>query len=220
MNNQRGFSLLEALVVASLLVVVSGGVLHIMYQGQKTFRSQNEMNRVSEQARIAMDVIVRYLRQAGNDPFDYMKDGGVPAVQILGSGEMLVNSDVTGSVASATGNPKEATGDPDGALDSIHEQVRFRHDPSTRQLFMDVGYGETVLSNGVLVLAFEYYDNAGQMTSNSSQVAQVKVKMVARTNRPRMGSTHDLMTLHSDVFLRSMSFDPFEADPAETVPVN
>ncbi len=212
-HDEQGFSLLEALIVAAMLAIVSGGVLKILYQGQEGFQSETQMNRATEQARIAMDVMVRYLRHAGNDPFGNMEAGGIPPVQILGSREMLVSSDLTGSVASTTGDPKEATGDPNGDLTSIHEQIRFRHDPTTQRLFMDIGYGENVLADGVVTVDFEYFDRADVETTDSSEVARVKIKMIARTGRARRGGGNDLLTLHSDVFLRSQSFDPFAADP-------
>lgn len=208
---EGGFSLLEALVVAALLIVVTGGTLKILYQGQETFQSQTALNRTSEQARIAMDVMVRYLRHAGNDPFDFMESNGIPAVRIVSSSEMVINSDVTGAVASATANPKEATGDPDGALNSIHEQVRFRHDAGTERLFMDIGYGETELAQRVVALDLEYRDANGQPTGDSNAVAQVNIKMIVRTEQSGMRSARDLMTLHSEVFLRSKTFSPFEA---------
>ncbi len=141
---ERGFSLLEALVAAIIFSVISGAVVAFLYQGQRAFQTQGDFNQAGVEARIALDQIVRSLRHAGNDPLDALEAAGVDAVEILGTGHFRVNSDITGSVASQTNNPKEKTGGPDGLLDAIYDVVEYRYDGDSQSLLVDVGYGETL----------------------------------------------------------------------------
>lgn len=209
---KKGFSLLEAMIAIAVFSLVSAGILSVLFQGQVSFQSQREMTRTSEQARIAMDQMVRFLRYAGNDPLNYMKASGIPPVEILNQGHIRINSDVTGSIPSSTANPKESTGEPDGTLSSINERVEFRYDAAGQRLFVDIGYGESLLADRVGFFEFEFLDTAGNETVNSDDVATVKIRMMANTREEVQRGKVNRITLHSDVFLRSKAFNPFEAE--------
>jgi prepilin-type N-terminal cleavage/methylation domain-containing protein len=203
----RGFSFLEVLVVTAILVLALGAVFSIAVQSQRSFQSERQMNEATQQARLAFNQIIRYTRQAGNDPFDAMT---VPPIEILGSGHVRINSDVTGSQPSVTGNAMERTGDPDGLLNSIHERVTVRHHPGSQTLFIDVGYGEEATASGISGLEFTFLDRAGLETSNGFEVAEVRIEMVAETPRVNLSTGRvNSITLASSVFLRSKSFELF-----------
>ncbi|MFQ5741318.1 MAG: PilW family protein [Acidobacteriota bacterium] len=210
----RGFSLVEALIGTLIIAVVGGGIFLCFSQGQETFEAQHDLRESGQQARIAMDQLIRSIRQAGNDPFDFLKAGGIPPVQIMGTNQIQINSDITGSVASTTGNPKESTGDPDGALSSLYEQIVFRYDSIGRQLFVDVGDGEQLLVDNVTTFDLNYFDLSGNPTTDSNALARVNIRMIVGTGRPdrQTGENRDL-TLDSNVFLRAKSYDPFSASP-------
>ncbi len=215
-RDAKGFTLLEAMVAIAVFSLVAAGALSILFEGQQTFQSQRDMNRASEQARIAMDQIVRYLRYAGNDPSNYMSTNGIPAVEILGPKHIRINSDFTGSIASTTGDPKESTGDPDGTLNSLNERVEFRYDENTRQLFINIGNGESLLADQVQVFDLQFLDVAGNPTAQPSNVAEVKVELMATARGDVRNATANRLTLQSDVFLRSKTFNPFASDGGET----
>ena len=145
-----GFSLIELLVTIAVLSVVSGAAISMMYQSQFVYTEQSQMAATSQNLRSAMDQVVRVVRQAGSDPLEMI---AVPAITVLGSGHVQVSSDLTGSIASSTGNSLESVGDPDGTLSSIGEIVTFRFDSDNEQLFMDMGYGEGVLAENVHINA-------------------------------------------------------------------
>ncbi len=198
--NQRGFSLLELMVVAAVFLVVAGGTLNLLFEGQSVYQEQTVLSQEAQETRIAMDHIVRYMRHAGNDPQLYLRNNNIPAFQLSTSGSTTtfqINSDITGSIPSATGNPKEATGDPDGTLNSIHEQVVFRLTGKT--LTVDIGYGETVLARDIRSLNVLFFDKGGSSTSNAASAMRARVTLTNDSN----------ISLKSDVFLRRSSYQIF-----------
>jgi prepilin-type N-terminal cleavage/methylation domain-containing protein len=203
----RGFSFIEVMIVTAILVLALGAVFSIAVQSQRSFQSERQLNEATQQARLAFNQIVRYIRQAGNDPFNAL---AVPPIEILGPGHIRINSDITGSQPSVTGNTLERTGDPDGLLNSIHERVTVRHNSGTQTLFIDVGYGEEVAATGISTLDFTFLNRAGVETNNGFEVAEVRLEMEAETERESLTTGRiNSITLASSVFLRSQSFELF-----------
>jgi type II secretory pathway pseudopilin PulG len=193
--------LLEIMVSGLILGVVTAAVLTLLYQGQETFQTESRISRSSTQVRLAMDQIVRSVRHAGNDPLRHLADNDVPPIEILSSEQFRINSDLTGSVASVTGDAKEATGDPDGALDSIFEQTTYRYDADAGILYVDVGYGETVLVDGLVRFSLTFFDELGSETADEEQIARVQVWLVGTATTPS-GLTR-VIPLSSEVFIRT-----------------
>ncbi|MBI4446154.1 MAG: type II secretion system protein [Acidobacteria bacterium] len=205
---ESGYTLMEALIVTAIVAMVTAAIFPLLYQGQQSYQGEKEFAEVTQQARIAMDQITRYLRQAGNDPLEVLTTS---PIQTLSSGHILISSDITGSVPSTTNDPKESTGDPDGTLNSIYESLEVRYDGSSRTLYIDVGYGEEILAENISSFQLSYFDKSGASTTNDAEIARIKVEMVAETGEkdPRTGKISS-MTLVSDVFVRNKSYQLFE----------
>lgn len=67
-RRQRGFSLIELMVSLLLGLVVLGGVLTLYVSSQETFRTHEDMARIQENARFALDQLAREIREAGLTP--------------------------------------------------------------------------------------------------------------------------------------------------------
>jgi prepilin-type N-terminal cleavage/methylation domain-containing protein len=212
-NSESGFTLTEMLVVVAVLAILSGGIMTLFSQSQDVYESQRDVTAVTQQVRIAMDQMVRYLRQAGNDPLDYLESSSIPPVEILGTGHVRINSDLTGTVPAAGGDPLEASGDPDGTLDNLYERVVFRYEPSSSQLYMDMGHGEEIIAEGVSNFALSFFDEDGNTTTDEDSIVRVGVELVAHSENPgRTTGKVQSFTLQSDVMLRTKTFDVFSAD--------
>ncbi len=62
---QRGLSLIEVLIALMLGVFLLGGVIQIFIINRQTYRTQENLSRLQEDGRFALDLLNRYVRLAG-----------------------------------------------------------------------------------------------------------------------------------------------------------
>lgn len=65
MRRHAGFSLIELMVAMSITLIVSGAIYGLMAGGQNAFRREPELTERQQNIRIAMDLIMRDVAQAG-----------------------------------------------------------------------------------------------------------------------------------------------------------
>jgi len=218
--------LVEMLLSCAILVIMGGAIFTLSNQSQRSYQSQQDLTEVVQAARIAMDRITTYIRQAGNDPEEifatYPPGLGIPFGHGVGLGShegifpievsspqyIQINSDITGSVG--LGDPKTWTGDPDGFLLTLNERVFVRYDSVTRNLYLDIeglgGSGEELFVENISSFGFTFYDLAGtEITdpgNNESEIARVHVQLTAESKDPdpQTGQVQTI-TLESEVML-------------------
>ncbi len=66
-RRQAGFSLIELMVALVLGLVLIGGVVNIFLSNQQTFRTNEGLGRLQENARISFELMAREVRQAGGN---------------------------------------------------------------------------------------------------------------------------------------------------------
>ncbi len=231
----RGFTLVEVLITCAILVIMGGAIFTLSNQSQRSYRSQQDLSQVVQQARIVMDRITGYIRQAGNDPEEifatYPPGLGIPFGHETGPGShsgifpievssaqyIQINSDITGSVGG--GNIRDRTGDPDGTLLNLNERVEVRYDSATRELYIDNDgegvSGEELFAENISSFGFTFYDLAGtQITDpedNEGEIARVHIQLTAESEDPDPNSGKvQTITLQSDVMLRSKMYGLFK----------
>lgn len=64
---QAGFSIVELMVALVLGLLLIGGVVNIFMTNQQTFRTNENMGRLQENARISFELMAREVRQAGGN---------------------------------------------------------------------------------------------------------------------------------------------------------
>lgn len=64
---QTGFSIVELMVALVLGLLLIGGVINIFMTNQQTFRTNESMGRLQENARISFELMAREVRQAGGN---------------------------------------------------------------------------------------------------------------------------------------------------------
>ncbi len=67
-HKTKGFTLVELLVALVLGLVILGGVLSIFSETRRSFRLNENLSRVQENARFGFEVLARELREAGSTP--------------------------------------------------------------------------------------------------------------------------------------------------------
>lgn len=89
--NQRGFTLIEALVVVVITLLIVLGLYQLLEENERVFRSQQEIAAMNSQVRSAMEVIVRTVRAAGNNKTAFRP---APRIYIAESNRLRVLSDL------------------------------------------------------------------------------------------------------------------------------
>ncbi len=207
-----GFTLVEMLLSILILAVVSGGVLMTFNNSQLSYQSHQDVAEVISKSRFSMDQLMTYFRQAGNDPQGYLASNAISPIEILGTGHVRINSDLTGAVPDPSDptNPLKSTGDPDGTLDNLYEQVSARYDTAQQRIYLDIGYGEEILASDISSFDLTFYDSAGNTTTTESEIVRVQAELVADSAGGNLESGKvQTMTLGSSVMLRSKVFRMF-----------
>jgi prepilin-type N-terminal cleavage/methylation domain-containing protein len=207
-----GFTLVEMLLSILILAIVSGGVLTTFNGSQLTYQSHEDVAEVLSTSRFSTDQLMTYFRQAGNDPEGYLKSSNISPIEILGTGHVRINSDLTGLVPDPSDptDPLKSTGDPDGTLDNLYEQAVVRYDSALERIYLDIGYGEEILASDISSFNLTFYDSAGNTTTTESEIVRVRTELVAESADLNLESGKvQTMTLESSVMLRSKVFQLF-----------
>ena len=207
-----GFTLVEMLLSILILAIVSGGVLMTFNNSQLSYQSHEDVAEVISKSRFSMDQLLTYFRQAGNDPEGHLASSAISPIEILGTGHVRINSDLTGAVPDPSDptDPLKSTGDPDGTLDNLYEQVVVRYDSAQQRIYLDIGYGEEILASEISSFDLTFYDSAGNTTVTESNIVRVQAELVADSagGNLEFGKVQT-MTLGSSVMLRSKVFRMF-----------
>ena len=203
---------MEILLSILILAIVSGGVFTTFNNSQLSYQSHEDVAEVISKSRFSMDQLMTYFRQAGNDPEGYLASNTISPIEILGTGHVRINSDLTGAVPDPSDptNPLKSTGDPDGTLDNLYEQVVARYDSAQQRIYLDIGYGEEILASDISSFDLTFYDSAGNTTVTESDIVRVQAELVADSAGVNLESGKvQTMTLGSSVMLRSKVFRMF-----------
>ncbi len=84
--NQRGISMVEIMIGLLISSILIGGVVQIFASNKQTYHLQDELSRVQESGRIAMEILQRSIRGAG---FDNVTGAFVPATTIDGASDSI-----------------------------------------------------------------------------------------------------------------------------------
>jgi type II secretory pathway pseudopilin PulG len=183
-GNESGFTLSEFLTAACILLVISASVFRGLSDTQYSAAYQSEVQAVLDNTRVAMQLIERHIRQAGNDPFH----AGISGITVISDSQLRIRSDLTGS--GGAGNPDK--GDPDGDTADSSEDVTIRYNQTARtvELVPDGGPAQSV-AGYISGLSFQCLDENGNPTNVGSQVRRIKVSISGSSLQPNP-ETHEI----------------------------
>ena len=211
LGSSRGFTLAEMAISSLVMILVIGAIVAVMFQGQRSYQSQQGIIEVTQDARIAQDQIMTYIRQAGNDPLEVFSGMGLSPIDVASPTSITIYSDITG-LETAYGN----TGDADGDVNDLYETVQIRLDSSELQIkIRSTDPDWRTLAENVSSFSFTFYDLQGNDLGTSpdeSLIAKVQVTMVVETDLADLQTgKKQSITLQSEAMMRSRAFTVFDS---------
>jgi prepilin-type N-terminal cleavage/methylation domain-containing protein len=187
-RNERGFTLIELLVAMVCSTVVLGGAVALTGQIQTGYKRQLEDSAGEQEARYAMEWIGRYLRGAGNNPFN-VTSSNCPGANTTFYGVIMdpngdgTNDDIT--LQSDSNPPDGLIGGASPTCNQPNEHVTISFDAAAHAIqFLDeaVGASATTRTDNVIGgLEFVYLDSARALTTVQADVFYVQTHITIRT---------------------------------------
>jgi len=188
LRSERGFTLIELMVAMVCTTIVLGGAVALTSQVQNGYRRQLEDSAGEQEARYAMEWIGRYLRGAGNNPFN-VPSSNCPGANTTFYGIIMdpngdgVNDDIT--LQSDSNPPDRLIGGSTGNCTQANEHVTISFDATNHTIvFLDeaVGASATTRTDNVInALQFEYLDSDGEITTHQADVFYVRTNITIRS---------------------------------------
>jgi type II secretory pathway pseudopilin PulG len=166
--SQKGFGLAEFLISTLVLLIAASSIFGLIYEVQRKSSYQSEVQAVLNNTRLAIQMVGRYVRQAGNDP----TGSGISGISIVSPSEVRIIADLTGSESPS--NPDK--GDPDGDANDSNENVSIRYNPATRSLeIVPDGGPAQIVAGYISGLSFRFYDSTGAPATTGKNICRINV---------------------------------------------
>jgi type IV pilus assembly protein PilW len=198
-KNQKGFTLTELLVAMGLSLIVLGAVYGVYRVQAHTVRAQEFKMEAQEDARAALDMMTREIRNAGFFPV-----GACP--QSVNNGLVAATPAILQFVYDADGNGNctgtVATGQP------ADENVTYALTGGNITRAVNGGAAPPLTAGNVTnTIMFTYFDNAGIATTTLANIKRVSitVSVQSRSTDAQFGGGQ-LITMTSNVDLRNRCF--------------
>lgn len=175
-RRQAGFSLLEMLTVLGVLTIVLLAVGQLVDRLQRQYDSQRRQVEAADNARAALDTIVRLVRLAGNNP------RGLVGLQ-------AISPDLDGKGALDTIGFQSDWNPADGALGDAYENIVF-FVADGRLMKREAGDPPegVEFAAGIESMAFSYFDTdmnpLAKTTASPGAIAFVAISLVMRPQQP------------------------------------
>jgi len=193
--SEKGFTLAEAIIAAALSSFILLG-LYLMYEtNQVSFIKGERQTDIQQNARIALDRIVRELRLAGSDPSGVLAGGGA-AILVAEANRVQFYADVDSNVPLAT------------------ERVEYSFDAAAqlirRQLWTAAGAtgGAEQLAQVVTAFTFAYYDGANALLPSPVPAGSLgsirRVSVMVTTSDTVTGQVKQPFIVQADVRPRNL----------------
>jgi type IV pilus assembly protein PilW len=200
-HDQKGITLLELLIAVVILVLVLAGV-YVVFQGQeRSYVVQNQVTEMNQNARIALEIMSREIRNAVYDPTR------IPGSTGTGAGAAIKVANGNSIVYTSDEEPAE---EPDGAIADT-EWSGFRFNGSTIEYCVKATNQTNctdweILVDNIQGLQFSYTLADGTTTSTPASVddvREVEIQVVVR-RKNQFGGGFESRILTSRVEIRNL----------------
>jgi type IV pilus assembly protein PilW len=195
LRDQAGATLVELTITLVVFALIVTAIFAVWEQSQRAYFQGSEAAELQQNARVALEQVVREVRQAGYDPCRYLAacpsafdpdQPGVFPIQAMGPSSVWIRADRNGD-----GN---TAGDDESICFYASGGVLRR-----KTTGVDCTTGGEELARNITGFTLTYHRFNGATTAIWSEVKLVRVSVSAQENF--MGSPLSV-TLRSDVYLR------------------
>jgi len=167
------FTLIELMVAIALGMIVMASVATTFTSQTRTYSAQEQINQMEQNARGALDIMLREIKMAGYNP----ASGTVTGVVSYTSTTLTIQADVNGNgtlLASGVGS------------EAANEQIAYAYDSTNKTITRQVGSGTVeTLAENIDGLTFTYYQASGTtLATSASDIRRVKIAISAKTAKP------------------------------------
>ena len=220
-TNDRGFTLVELMIAMVVGMVVLGAVYALFTAQSKHLATQEQLAELHQNARAAMDIMVREISMAGynqtTDPATITAvnrcTGTTTASNTPCAGITNAAADTIGFVADINGNGDTTAG---GANPSENIAYDRYHSETSPAGVYSLGRTSNGSKQPVIeyldLLSFSYHEANGNVTANLANIRRVKITIVTRTAKvdpnytdATYGDHYRRYTLSSFAFPRNLA---------------
>jgi type IV pilus assembly protein PilW len=174
-NREKGFTLAELLIAMALSGIILGTIAGTFIMQRKTYDIQEQITEMVQTARAAMDMMTREIRMAGHDPTGAGFDGIT-----YDADQLQIKVDIY---------KEKNTGDPDGDTLDSNENIIYKyydeHSKYPYQIKRKTGNGTfQPFAENIKEFKFDYLDSAGNATTKTADIRQIRITITARTSKP------------------------------------
>jgi type IV pilus assembly protein PilW len=196
MGGEKGLTLVELMVAMVIVGVMGLALVGFLRSQHQTVTRQNDGVLSTQNARAAVDMLARELRNAGYDP----RGSGGAALTAMEADSVAWTADLNENTTVTTAADSSAVAD-------TYEEVAYWHDAGTSTLVRWAmpslgGVGDPV-SDGVDSLRLTYLDRTGAVTADSSLVELVVIRLWYSTpDGVQTGAIESQVALRNNIYAR------------------
>lgn len=223
-GNDRGFTLVELMISMAVGLIVLGAVYGLFNVQRKHLANQEQLAQLHQNARAAMDMMVREISMAGYN--QTTNPVTIVAVNRCTGTAMASNTPcagITNAAAGTIGFVGDINGNGSTTADSANPNENIVYDRYYSETSPAGVYSLGRTSNGskqpvieyLDLLSFSYHDESGTVTNNIANIRRVKITIVTRTAKedpsytdPTFGDHYRRYTLSSFAFPRNLALNP------------
>jgi len=221
-TSDRGFTLVELLVAMAVGMIVLGAVYALFTAQSKHLATQEQLAELHQNARVAMDMMVRELSMAGYNQRNAATLAAVPTIPevprctnaLVAAGTRCVG--ITNAVAATISFTADLNGNGDTTAGSSNPNENIVYNVYSSSGIQALGRTSNNTKSPVVEyvqsLNFIYYDGSGNITANLADIRRVKITIVIRTAKqdpnytdPTYGDHYRHYTLSSFAFPRNLA---------------
>jgi len=154
------------MVSTVIAMIVLAGVTNTFIGQTRYYNAQEHVNEMQQNARAAIDLMVREIKLAGYDPAGtaITASNGIP----YSSSQLEVLADLNG----------------DGSATASDEDVIYTYDGDNLRIRRTTAGVTTTVAENISAFTFAYLDASGNPTTTTGNIRQIQIGITARTSKP------------------------------------